>query len=99
MMSFRHVALFRWTADSTHEQRVAAVEALQRLAGEVAHLGRLVVGTDAGLAPGNADCAVVVDFDSRDDYFAYASDPGHLAMIATYLRPIIAERVAVQHEI
>ena len=96
---FRHVVAFRWTAESTAEQRSAAVSALEVLARDVADLGRLTVGVDAGLSDGNADAVVVVDFAERADYLAYATDPRHVAVVTEHIRPILAERVAVQHEL
>lgn len=99
MTGFRHVVAFRWTPESTAGQRTAAVAALEVLARDVADLGRLTVGVDAGLAEGNADAVVVVDFAGRDDYLAYAVDPRHVAVVTEHIRPILAERVAVQHEL
>ena len=99
MAGFRHVVVFRWTTDSTGEQRAAAITALEGLAREVADLGRLTIGADAGLSDGNADAVVVVDFAERADYLAYATDPRHVAVVTEHIRPILAERVAVQHEL
>lgn len=97
MSGFRHVVMFRWAADATAEQRIAAIDALDRLREEITDLGSLTVGVDAGLAEGNADVVVVADFPSQDAYLAYAADPRHQTVVQTYLRPIIAERVALQH--
>lgn len=97
-MGFRHVVMFRWTEESTPEQRAAFVEALRGLAVDFAHLGRLQIGTDAGLAEGNFDCVLVGDFASREDYLTYAADPGHQEVIVRVLRPIIGQRSAVQHD-
>lgn len=99
MAGFRHVVMFRWTAESSAEQRAAAITALQEFGREVADLGRLAVGTDVGLAEGNFDAVVVVDFAERADYLAYANDPRHVKVVGEHLRPILAERVAVQHEL
>lgn len=99
MAEFRHVVSFRWTADSSADQRAAAVAALEGLARDVADLGRLTVGVDAGVSDGNADAVVVVDFAERADYLAYATDPRHVAVVTEHIRPILAERVAVQHEL
>ncbi len=95
---FRHVAVFRWADDAPPARRADAIEALRRLADEVADIGRLSVGSDAGLAEGNADVAVVVDFADRDAYARYTVDPRHVAVLTDYIRPILAERVAVQYE-
>lgn len=96
---FRHIVLFRWKESATTEQRDAAISAVHRLGSQIAHLGRLTVGADAGVGDDNADVAVVVDFDSADDYRAYMADENHQQVIAEYLRPILAERTAVQHEL
>jgi hypothetical protein len=98
MTGFRHVVMFRWAADASAEQRSAAIDALDQLRTEVADLGSLAVGVDAGLAEGNADVVVVADFPTQDAYLAYAADPRHQKVVQEYLRPIIAERVALQHE-
>ena len=48
--------------------------------------------------PGNADFAVVADFDDAAGYLVYRDDPAHRRIIAEYLRPILASRAAVQFE-
>lgn len=90
--------LFKWKSDSTSEQRDAAIEALRQWGRDAEQYGALTFGTDAGLAEGNWDTAVVVDLPDRDAYLAYAADERHQKMIAEYIRPILAERAAVQHE-
>jgi hypothetical protein len=96
---FRHVVVFTWTADSTAEQRDAAVFALRRWAEEATHYGQVTVGIDAGLTDGNGDLAVVVDLPDKDTYLAYAADERHQALLRDHLRPILASRSAVQHEL
>jgi hypothetical protein len=96
----RHVALFRWTEDSTDEQRAAVAPALAELPGLIAELRDYRFGPDAGLAPGaNFDFAVVADVDSADDYRAYSTHPAHERVLNELVRPIMAERAAVQYEL
>jgi Stress responsive A/B Barrel Domain len=94
----RHVVLFRWTEETTEEQK-------QRVAGELARLPSLVpslrafyTGSDLGINPGNFDFAVAADFDDVDGYLTYRDHPEHRAMISQFIRPAAAERVAVQYE-
>jgi hypothetical protein len=47
---------------------------------------------------GNADFAVVAEFDDEAGYLVYRDDPEHRRIIAEYLRPILASRAAVQFE-
>jgi hypothetical protein len=96
---FRHVALFRWAADASAEDRQGAVDALRAFGDDVQDLGRLTVGSDAKFADGNFDVAVVVDFADADTYLRYASDPRHVAVVGTYVKPILAERAAVQYQV
>lgn len=97
MSGFRHVVMFRWAPDASAERRTAALDALHHLVGEMAELGVLTVGVDAGLAEGNADVVVVGDFPSQQAYLDYAKDPRHLDVVQNFLRPVISERVALQH--
>lgn len=97
-MGFRHVVLFRWTPESTAEQRDGALAALQQWGRDAAGFGTLTVGPDAGVAEGNFDTAVVVDFPDRAAYVDYAADERHHRMIAEHIRPILHSRAAVQHE-
>jgi Stress responsive A/B Barrel Domain len=97
---FRHVALFRWTAESTDEQRSAVASALAELPGIIPELRDYRFGSDAGLDPGrNFDFAVVADVESVDDYRVYSSHPAHVRVLTELLRPILADRAAVQYEL
>jgi hypothetical protein len=99
MAMFRHVVMFRWSEDSTTTAQERAISGLRDFAEEIRALGTLSIGVDAGISEGNFDAVVVADFPDRETYLTYASDPRHTAMIANYLAPIIAARVAVQAEL
>ena len=87
----------QWTEESTPEQRSAAVEAVRALPDVVPTIRALSCGTDAGVAEGNFDFVAVVDFDDRAGYQTYASHPDHVRVIVELLRPIAAQRAAVQY--
>ena len=97
MSGFRHVVMFRWAEDAAPEQREAVITALREMAVELAGLGTITVGTDAGLVEGNADWVVVADFPSQENYLAYQQDEGHQRIISELIRPAIASRTALQH--
>ncbi|MBN6057977.1 Dabb family protein [Nonomuraea sp. RK-328] len=92
----RHVALFTWTDDATDEQKAAVAAALEKLPAAIPQIRAYTFGPDAGINQGNHDFAVVADFDSLDDYVVYRDDLGHQAVIAEYIKPILASRAAVQ---
>jgi hypothetical protein len=96
---FRHVAVFRFAPDSTAEQHQAIVDALRTLPSIIPELKDYRVGLDAGLAEGNFEMAVVADFDDEAGWRTYTADAEHQRMIAELIRPILADRSAVQHEV
>lgn len=96
---FRHVVMFRWAEGTAESDRDAAVVALREFGEQITDLGRLQVGADAGVSEGNFDAVVVVDFPDAATYRAYATDPRHVALITRFIKPFLAERVAVQSEL
>jgi hypothetical protein len=96
---FRHVVLFVWSDDATDAQKSAVVEGLRALPGLIDTIRDYRIGADAGLAEGNSDFAVVADFDDRDGYLIYRDHPEHQRVIAELIRPILASRAAVQHDL
>ena len=48
---------------------------------------------------GNYDLVVVADFDDVDGYLVYRDHPDHQAVIAEHIRPILADRAAVQYHL
>ena len=95
---FRHVVLFSWKPESTDEQRLALAEQLRQLPGVIGTIRGYHVGPDVAVNTGNADFAVVAEFDDEAGYLVYRDDPEHRRIIAEYLQPILDSRAAVQFE-
>lgn len=95
---FRHCVMLRWTDDSTEEQRRAARDAVAELPSLIPEIRTYSVGFDAKLADTNFDMVVVGDFDDAGAYGVYANHPEHVRVLTDHLRPIAAERAAVQYE-
>lgn len=95
---FRHVALFRWKDGTTADQVAEVTATLVALPGLIPELRGYQVGPDAAVSEGNFDYAVVADFDDPAGYQAYATSPHHVAASTEVIRPILAERAAVQYE-
>ena len=93
----RHCVLLTFQDDVGPPQLEALTTALAELA-DLPMVASYRFGTDLGLAEGNVDFAIVADFASVDDYQAYATDPTHQAVLQGQLRPLIAERRALQFE-
>ncbi len=96
---FRHVSLLRWK-DGTDGAAVEAVlRELRTLPGGIPALRNYVLGSDAGIDAGNYDLAIVADFDDEAGYLVYRDHPVHRTIIESHIRPILADRAAVQHSL
>jgi hypothetical protein len=94
----RHLVTFRWTDEATQDQKERVATELSRLPAIVPTVRAYRLGHDLGLNEGNFDFAVAADFDDADGYLAYRDNPEHQAIIAEFIRPIIAQRAAIQYE-
>ena len=96
---FRHVVLFRFRPEATAAQLAALERALAALPGQVPQIRAYRFGADAGLVPGNFDFAIVADFADDEAFRAYVDHPAHQRLVAEHVRPLTAERAAVQYRI
>ena len=94
---FRHVVLFRWTEDTTDEEKRTVEERLAELPGVIPEIKDYHYGADAGINDGNYDFAVVADFADRAAYIIYRDHPMHRAAVDQCIRPITETRAAVQY--
>jgi hypothetical protein len=96
---FRHVVMFRWKPGTGEAQLAALLRGLAGLPAQVPEIRRYVYGADARVSEGNFDFAIVADFDDADAWRRYVAHPAHQKLIAEQIRPILAERAAVQHRL
>ena len=95
----RHVVCLTWTDDATPDAVAAVAAGLAELPALIPELRGYRFGPDAGLASGNADFAVVADFDDEAGWRRYTDHPAHQAVIRDRIRPILKARAAVQHQL
>lgn len=95
---FRHVVLFRWSADTDDEAKGAIAAGLGGLPAAIATIRAYRFGADAGVNDGNWDYAVTADFDDEAGYLVYRDHPAHRQVIDDHIAPAISERAAVQFE-
>lgn len=95
----RHVAVFRWKADTTPEQIATAADRLRQLPDRIPEIRAFAVGSDVGGADGHWDFAVVADFDDLAAYRGYATHPDHLAVVTESIVPHRADRAVLQYEL
>jgi Stress responsive A/B Barrel Domain len=94
---FRHVVCFAWIDSVTDEQVEQFSEMLAGLPARIPELRGYSFGSDAGVAAGNFDFALVADFDDTTGWRAYQEHPDHRRVIE-FVRPLIRSRAAVQYE-
>jgi hypothetical protein len=92
----RHVVCLQFKPEATAADRQAIADALAALPARIPQLRDYRFGTDAGIAEGNFDFAVVADVDDAEGFAAYRDDREHQRIIAELIRPILAGRAAVQ---
>ena len=95
---FRHVVIFRWNESSTPAHRAELEAALSGLPEVIPELRGYHVGADAGINPGNADFAVVAEFDDAAGYLAYRDHPEHTRIITELIAPYVDTRSVVQFD-
>ena len=95
----RHIALFRWKPEATAEDVSKIEAALHQLPGKIPCIQCYRFGRDLGVQQGNADFALVADFSDEKGLAVYANHPDHLAVIQNLIRPIMAQREAIQYVI
>ena len=95
----RHVVLISWVPEVTVEQVRRVETGLNALKPLIGGLRDYQIGPNAGIIEGNADFAVVADFDDEESYLVYRNHPAHRKVIEEAINPIARRRVAVQYRL
>ncbi|TMD12615.1 MAG: Dabb family protein [Chloroflexi bacterium] len=95
----RHVALFRWKDGTTAADVSRVEEGLRPLPSQIPCIRAYRFGRDLGIQEGNADFAVVADFEDEDGLRTYAEHPIHVAVVSERIRPLVRSREAIQYVI
>ena len=96
-MPIRHVACFRFRPGTTSDQVEAMTEGLLTLPSVIPQIAEYRIGPDLKLNDDSWDFCVIADFTDTADYRAYQANPEHQRLIATLVKPILAERASVQY--
>jgi hypothetical protein len=94
----RHVVVFSWKPEATQDRIQQIATELTKLSESIPAIKAYACGPDAGLTDGNADFAVVADFDDEAGFVTYRDHPEHKEIIARLIAPVIATRAAAQFE-
>ena len=97
----RHVVTWKLASEDAGERAAQAVEVARRLNaldGVVPQLRSISAGANSVYPDANWDVTLVADFDSVDDLEQYQVHPAHEEVVS-YVRSVVASRVAVDYEI
>jgi len=94
----RHVVCFTWKDAATPAAIDELTAALHGLPAQIPEIRAYHVGPDVALEAGNADFAIVSDFDDPNGWRRYQEHPAHQAVRTELMRPLVASRAAVQYE-
>lgn len=96
----RHISLLKFVeGKATLEAKKTIESALSTLPSIIPQIRAYTFGSDLKLAEGNADFAVVADFDNEDAYRVYAEHPEHKKILAETIKPLLDSRVALQYRL
>jgi hypothetical protein len=94
---FHHLALFRFTPESTTDQHRAAAEGLCALVPTIQEIRSYDVRVDAGLSPDNAHMSLHATFDDEAAWRAYSAHPDHIRVVDGRIKPILAAALRTQY--
>jgi hypothetical protein len=91
-----HLALFKWTAGVSADRVAEITDALRAMAVALPQIHTYRCGADLAIRDGSWDFAVVAVVASADDLDAYLGHDMHVEIVERLVRPVLADRVAVQ---
>ncbi|MGO4490073.1 Dabb family protein [Microbacterium sp. 2RAF4] len=100
-MTIRHVVTWKLASEDAAERAAQAAEVARRLNaldGVVPQLLTISAGANVAYPEANWDVTLVADFASVEAIDEYQVHPAHVE-VATYIRSVVASRVAVDFEV
>lgn len=95
----KHVVLLHWKAPVDDATINDVNKAFAQLPGQIPEIKSYSFGPDADLYSGNADYALIAEFDNAEDLKHYVSHPAHLKLLKEVTGPILESFSSVQFEI
>lgn len=92
----KHVVLLTWKDGTSQDQIDAVTSGFLALRNEIPDIVSYSFGQDAGIYRGNADYALIAEFQEEADLEAYVSHPSHIRLLKTITGPILESFQAVQ---
>ena len=94
----KHLVLLNWKKGVSETDITAVTDGFARMADLIDIIRRYQFGPDAGLYKGNADYALVAEFNNAADLKAYVNHPDHQALMKEVIGPLLDSYQSVQFE-
>ena len=98
----KHINLWKYREDLTEAEKAAVrqdmKEAFEALPGKIPGMISCVIRTELG-PKSNADCMMECTFESMEALEAYRTDPRHMEIAVTKVRPYTIDRLGVDYEV
>jgi len=98
-MPVQHVVVITFNRELTHDEQQSLLQDARAMKNAIMHILDLKCGIDMGLngTPGKM-FSLAATFDSKEAYVTYQTHPVHQEFISKHIKPVMAERKAVQFE-
>jgi hypothetical protein len=95
-----HTVLITFQRQLSAIEQSAIIEAARNMKSKIMEIRDMRFGVDIGLSsePGNS-FSLTATFDSIEGYKTYQTHPVHQEFIEKHIKPLLAERRAIQYEI
>ena len=94
-----HMVLFKFIDGVTSDQKNKMIAGLRRLKAIIPEIVDLTVGENFTDRSKGFHCGLVVRLMGRDGLKAYAEHPEHQAVVASLIKPIVTDIIAIDYEI
>lgn len=94
----QHITLIYFKHGTDIERRQAVMAAFQRLPALIPEVRQFRCGLDLNLLEGNADLAVVAEFDDQEDFLAYSTHAAHAEVVFPVCGEVMANYATSQFE-
>ncbi len=95
----KHIVLLNWKQGVSKDQIDRVTAALSALKGELSALVSYEFGEDLGIYSGNADYALVAEFEDEAALKAYVGHPLHQALMSEVTGPIMDSFQSAQFQL
>jgi len=95
----KHVVLLNWKEGVSQERIDAVTSEFRKLKNKIEEIKAYEFGHDAGIYNGNANYALIAEFESESDLKAYVVHPKHQEFLSKVAGPILESFQSAQFKI